>query len=297
VDQAAVSLPRRPAKLSGKARGLAVLRIVHPFPTGLNVAATAALAVIAAGDDLDAALLARMLGAMFLIQSTIGVANDIFDCELDAASKPYKPLVSGAVSMRAARWLALVLLSGAVALSATLGAAGFALAMLGLACGLSYDARLKRTVFSAVPFMIAIPTLPLWVWATLDEWASVLWWLAPLGALIGLALHLANTLPDIEEDAAHGVRGLAHALGKRYSMVLAWSAFATALIIAAAIAPIVGYDARLIITTLAFGAACLAASIAAWLLRRDELSLRIAFGIMAVGAAVTATGWLAAVTY
>ena len=79
--------------------------------------------------------------------------------------------------------------------------------MLGMACGLAYDVRLKRTVFSAVPFMIAIPTLPLWVWVTLGEWHAALWWLLPLGALIGLALHLANTLPDIDDDAAHGVRG------------------------------------------------------------------------------------------
>jgi 4-hydroxybenzoate polyprenyltransferase len=277
-------------------RALAAGRIVHPFPTALNVAATAALALIASGNDLEIALLARMVAAMLVIQCTIGVANDIFDRDLDAASKPYKPLVSGAVSLRAAQRLALALFVGALAISATFGAIGFALSMLGLACGLSYDARLKRTVFSAVPFMIAIPTLPLWVWATLDEWDAVLWWLLPLGALIGLALHLANTLPDIEDDAAHGIRGLAHALGKRNSMLLAWSSFAAALFIAAAIAPVVDYDARLIISALTVGTLCLAASIATWLLRRDELALRIAFAIMAVGAAVTAVGWLAAAT-
>jgi 4-hydroxybenzoate polyprenyltransferase len=234
---------------------------------------------------------------MLLIQSTIGVANDIFDRELDAATKPYKPLVSGALSMRAAVPLALLLLCSAVATSATLGAAGFTLAMVGLVCGLAYDARLKRTVLSAVPFMVAIPTLPFWIWATLGEWEAVLWWLAPLGGLIGLSLHLANTLPDIDDDAAHGVRGFAHALGKRASMLLAWGAFGTALVIASAIAPAAGYDAGIIVPTLLLGSACLAVSIALWIMRREDASLRIGFGVMAAGAAATAVGWLAAVTY
>jgi 4-hydroxybenzoate polyprenyltransferase len=283
--------------LSGGGRVLAALRIVHPFPTGLNVAATGALALIAAGTDVDRGLLLRMMAAMLLIQSTIGVANDIFDRELDAATKPYKPLVSGALSMRAAVPLALLLLCSAVATSATLGAAGFTLAMVGLVCGLAYDARLKRTVLSAVPFMVAIPTLPFWIWATLGEWEAVLWWLAPLGGLIGLSLHLANTLPDIDDDAAHGVRGFAHALGKRASMLLAWGAFGTALVIASAIAPAAGYDAGIIVPTLLLGSACLAVSIALWIMRREDASLRIGFGVMAAGAAATAVGWLAAVTY
>ena len=53
----------------------------------------------------------------------------------------------------------------------------------------------------------------------------VLWWLLPLGSLIGIALHLANTLPDIDGDAAHGVEGLAHRLGRRRSTCIAWASF------------------------------------------------------------------------
>jgi 4-hydroxybenzoate polyprenyltransferase len=110
-------------------------------------------------------------------------------------------------------------------------------------------------------------------------------------------LHLANTLPDIDDDAAHGVRGFAHALGKRASMLLAWGAFGTALVIASAIAPAAGYDAGIIVPTLLLGSACLAVSIALWIMRREDASLRIGFGVMAAGAAATAVGWLAAVTY
>jgi 4-hydroxybenzoate polyprenyltransferase len=280
---------------AGWSRLLGALRIIHPFPTLLNVGATAALAFVAADGDPGGALLFRMLAAMLLIQCAIGVTNDIFDRELDAAAKPKKPLVSGAIALPTAKLLALVLVAGAVALSTTLGAAGFALAMLGMACGLSYDALLKRTMFSALPFMIAIPVLPFWIWATLGEWDDVLWWLAPLGALIGLSLHLANTLPDIEDDAAHGVRGLAHALGARNARIACWAAFAAALALATATAPYVSYDARVIVPALAFGVACLAVAIGSWIIRGDD-ALQLGFGALAIGAAVGATGWLAAVT-
>ena len=155
------------------------------------------------------------------------------------------------------------------------------LAMLGMSCGLAYDVWLKRSILSAVPFMIAIPTLPLWVWATLGEWQQELLWLIPLGALIGLSLHLANTLPDIDDDRAHGVEGLAHRLGARGSMLVAWCAFAAALALSLAIAPLVGYEPRVYGVTLAIGAVCLAASGAVFARGRGA-SLRSASGYFAV---------------
>ncbi len=217
------TLPEAASTLRRPARLLRAVRIVHPFPTLLNVAATAMLAFVAVGGMPDAALLARMLLTMLFAQCAIGVANDICDESLDAAAKPWKPLPAGLVSRRAATVLASAFIAAAAALASTLGLAGFLLAMLGMACGLVYDVWLKRSIFSAVPFMIAIPTLPLWVWATLGEWQQELLWVIPLGALIGLSLHLANTLPDIDGDRAFGVEGLAHRLGTRGSMLLGWA--------------------------------------------------------------------------
>ena len=274
----------------------AAVRIIHPFPTLLNVAATAGLAFVAADGHPNGGTLARMLLVMLCAQCAIGVANDIYDRELDAATKPWKPLVAGSVRMRVAVALALAFAVSSAVLAATLGAAGFALALLGMACGLAYDARLKRTALSALPYMIAIPTLPLWVWVTLGAWEDVLWWLAPLGALIGLSLHLANTLPDIEADQSHGVRGLAHRIGAERSRIAAWGSFALALALAAVIAPYVDYDARVMAPALAFAAACLAASVGVWIVRRDTGALQFGFGALSIGSAVAAVGWLAAVT-
>jgi 4-hydroxybenzoate polyprenyltransferase len=275
---------------------LRAARIVHPFPTLLNVAATAGLAGVAARGAPDASTLVRMLALMFCAQCAIGVANDYVDRDLDAATKPWKPIAAGLVRPLAAAALALALIVAAGALAATLGAGGFGLAMAGMGCGLVYDIRLKRTAFSALPYMVAIPVLPIWVWLTLGAWQPVLWWLLPLGALIGLALHLANTLPDLDGDRAHGVAGLAHRLGARRSMLAAWASFGSALALSLVLAPFAGADARIYLPALVAGCASLAASVAVFLIRRDELALQLGFGTLAIGSAVLAVGWLAAVT-
>jgi 4-hydroxybenzoate polyprenyltransferase len=144
--------------------------------------------------------------------------------------------------------------------------------------------------------MIAIPVLPLWVWASLDEWQPVLWWLLPLGALLGLALHLANTLPDIESDAAHGIDGFAHLLGSVRTRYVAWLSFAAALLLSLALAPVIDCDLRLYFAVLAFGAACLTASMLAHLVAGERWAAGVGFGLLSLGAVMLAVGWLAAVT-
>ena len=60
-------------------------------------------------------------------------------------------------------------------------------------------------------------------------------WATAAGALLGVGAHLANALPDLEEDLATGVRGLPHALGARRS-----AALAAVLLLAAAVVLAVG---------------------------------------------------------
>jgi 4-hydroxybenzoate polyprenyltransferase len=279
----------------GRAELLRVVRLVHPFPSFLNAAATVGLAFAAADGDPDAAIVARMTFAMLLAQFAIGAANDVFDRQLDSNTKPWKPIPSGLVPVPGALLVVALCLIGALALGVTLGWASFGLLCLGTACGLAYDARLKRTIFSAVPFMVAIPTLPAWVYVTLDAWESVLWWLLPLGALIGLAVHLANTAPDIESDAANGVRGLAHRLGEGRAVVASWLSFGAALVLAAALWPALDANARWYATTVLIGAWCLFAAIAVYIFL-GKRGLGPHFGLIAVASGVAAGGWLAAVT-
>ena len=272
------------------------VRVIHPFPTLLNVAATGALAFVAARGVPDGSLLARMLLLMFCAQSAIGIVNDLCDRELDAATKPWKPIADGLISQRLAVAAAAVLAGAAIGVGATLGIASFTLALLGLGAGLAYDVRLKRSALSALPYMIGIPTLPLWVWVTLGDWEAALWWLVPIGALTGLALHLQNSLVDLEDDASEGVYGLAYRLGARRAIVVAWSSFGAALVASALLAPALDYDVLPYVAGVTVAGVCFGLTIAAYALRRDATSLQIGFGLLGIGAAVLAAGWLAAVT-
>jgi 4-hydroxybenzoate polyprenyltransferase len=270
-------------------------RIIHPFPTALNVAATAGLAFVAAGGGPDPSVLVRMLAAMFCAQSAIGVANDYFDRELDARAKPWKPVAAGLITAPAAAALAVAFVVASLLIAATLGAASLALLALGMSCGLAYDAWLKRSAFSVVPFMVAIPTLPAWVWVTLGEWETALWWMLPLGALVGVALHLANTVPDIASDRAHGVEGFAHRLGAAGSMYAGWLSFGVALALSALLAVPLSYDMRWYAPAAAFATLCLVSSAVLYAIRRDGAALQTGFGLLGIGSAFVAVGWLAAV--
>jgi predicted acyl esterase len=51
------------------------------------------------------------------------------------------------------------------------------------------------------------------LWAVFGHRQSFLPWLVPVGAVLGVAMNIANTLPDLENDLAGGVRGLPTAWG------------------------------------------------------------------------------------
>jgi 4-hydroxybenzoate polyprenyltransferase len=57
------------------------------------------------------------------------------------------------------------------------------------------------------------------------------WWAPLAGGLLGAGAHFANTLPDLADDLATGVRGLPHRVGARASRILS----ATLLLAASAV--------------------------------------------------------------
>jgi len=276
-------------------RMLQSARIIHPFPLALNVAATAALALIASDGLPPTSALLRLTGAMFCVQAAIGASNDYFDRDLDARTKPFKPIVQGLVEPRTALMLAAGFALAAGALAATLGPLSVAVGSVGLAAGLAYNVRLKRSVLSALPFMVALPALPFWVWVSLDRFTNELWWLLPFAPLAGLAVHLSNTAPDIEADSLAGVRGLPHILGVRRALFVAWASFASALILAAALGFHLDYDWQTFLPGALTAAALLAVAAFAYLSWRAQWTLQLGFGLISIATAVLAGAWLAAV--
>jgi 4-hydroxybenzoate polyprenyltransferase len=277
-------------------RAARAARVIHPFPTALNVAATIVLAIIASGGMPPASVLIRLAAAMFCAQAAIGATNDYCDRDLDAQTKPFKPIVRGLIEPSAALALAGACAIAAGALAATFGPLSIAAGAAGLAAGLAYNVRLKRSVLSPLPFMVALPALPFWVWVSLDRFTGELWWLLPFAPLAALAVHLSNTLPDLEADTRAGVRGLAHTIGLAPSLALAWGSFGVAIALAAALGAYLDYDWSLFLPGASLATALFAAAIAAYAIRPGAASLQLGFGLMGIATAALAAGWLAAVT-
>lgn len=205
----------------------------HPGPT-LVVTALALALGIAVG--LDHWRLVLLTSAVFAGQLSVGLSNDAIDAPRDReVGRTDKPVARGDVTERTAWIAAIGALVIALALSAALGIGMLAAHAIFLASAWSYNAWLKSTAFSIVPFLVSFGIFPsLATLAAPDPRVAAPWgWIA--GAALGAAVHLTNVLPDLDDDRRTGVRGLPHRIGPRASAVVA-----AAGIVVGAIAALVG---------------------------------------------------------
>ncbi|MGH8792936.1 MAG: UbiA family prenyltransferase, partial [Stackebrandtia sp.] len=146
---------------------------------------------------------------------SIGWCNDWIDAARDRVSRRAdKPVANDQLSSGAARTAAFVGVAACVPLSLWVGPEGW-LHLAAVAGAWAYNYPLKNTPFSLVPFAVSFGLLVAYV---VPDPAPAL---IAVGALLGAAAHFANVLPDLEDDAATGVRGLPHRLGPRNSRLAA----------------------------------------------------------------------------
>ena len=193
------------------ARGL--LSACHPGPTAAVTALATALAV-----SVDARPVLVCL-AFLTGQLSVGWSNDWIDAERDrSVARPDKPVVQGlpAASVRTA---ALLAATACVPLSLALGWRAGAAHLVAVASAWLYNARLKATVLSWAPYALSFGLVPSVVTLVRHAWAPA--WATAAGALLGVAAHAANVLPDLAQDRLTGVRGLPQRLGARGAALLA----------------------------------------------------------------------------
>lgn len=191
----------------------ALLLSCHPLPTLAVTAISAGLAALAGLTPGRAALL---VAAVFAGQLSIGWSNDAIDAARDRASaRTDKPVALGAVSPRVVGVAAGVALLAAIALSLSLGVLPGLASLTVVVCGWLYNLGLKATAFSFLPYAIAFGTLPALATLALPEPTLPAPWAMIAGALFGVSAHLANVLPDLDDDLDAGVRGLPHRIGAR----------------------------------------------------------------------------------
>lgn len=269
-------------------RGYLVLP--HAVPIVVVMIATAAFAVIAADGWPGLAPLVCLLGAMLGGQLAIGAVNELVDADLDAISKPDKPIPAGLVSRRGA-WI--VVAGGVIAMSAfslRFSLQAFVLCALGTGVGVAYSLWFKRTIWSWIPYLIALPLLPIWVWAALSRVRLDMLAIFPIGAAAVFAIHLAQSLPDVAADRIARVKTLAVALGADRARRLCWGALILAATLAAALAPwLTGHPAYVWL------AACLACGLVGvnaiiWE-RNPRSGVMACFPCIAAGAVALGIGW------
>jgi 4-hydroxybenzoate polyprenyltransferase len=197
---------------------VALARASHFAPTVAVTAFTTALAV-AVGVGWRSALVAA---AVLAGQLSVGWSNDWLDRHRDrAAGRMDKPLVRGELDDDVVRNGAAAALAVCAVLSMALGWRAGVVHLAAVALAWSYNAGIKSTPVSVLPYMAAFGLLPTFVTLTLQppRWPPL--WIIAGAALLGGGAHFANTLPDLRTDAETGVRGLPHRLGATGSLAAA----------------------------------------------------------------------------
>jgi 4-hydroxybenzoate polyprenyltransferase len=187
----------------------------HPEPALAVTVVLTALAV-SAGRGLAGSV--AVCGAIGVGQLSIGWSNDYLDRERDRRSARLdKPVAAGAVPAATVAAAALLALGLTVPLSLASGLRATGVHLVAVAAGWLYNLRLKATLASVVPYLVAFGLYPAVVTLGLAHHPWPPWWVLAAGALLGAGAHFTNVLPDLDDDARTGVRGLPHRLGERVS--------------------------------------------------------------------------------
>ena len=208
------------------ARAIALLKSTHPIPSFAVTSFTVLLA-IGYGMPIEKLVLVG-LGILFQ-QFSVGLSNDWLDYDRDKiVGRKDKPTVRFEVSAKLVRNASLVSAVIALVVATSLGWQVLLTMLAMLLVGWSYNLGLKSNSLSALPYAVGFGLVPIYVTLSLSTPQLPLWWVMLAAALLGVAGHFANALPDLIDDRVTGVRALPHILGQRVSALAISAAAALA---------------------------------------------------------------------
>lgn len=206
----------------GNSKIKAVIALTHPTAVVIFSLITWILAGLTLSGFPGLTLSVPLVLAMACAQASVGVFNEVFDWRLDKVTKPWRAIPAGLISPWQAATIASVLLCLDLLFAASISSLTGLLLLLGAGMGVLYSAKLKRTVFSWLPYVVNYPSFPVWVLVALGRFDPRVLIIYPLASLFAVAVHLCNQLRDFDADQALGLKGLVQHLGKRRS--IAWCA-------------------------------------------------------------------------
>jgi 4-hydroxybenzoate polyprenyltransferase len=292
---------RGPRSVAGNRRPIDVLRglfwLCHPGPALFFVIAVTAFALLATWPDVPWNLLPLVLSTHLSMQLSVAVFNDYCDRERDALSKKNKPIARGVILPGEALLVTLLLILVMLLLLIHLNRLAILTTLLYFAFGQSYNLSLKSTPAGGIVFALAIPLIPVYAFAAVDHVTPFIVWQIPVAVLLGLALHLANALPDIEQDATNRMRNIVVMLGRKRTMI----AITILIILAAILVEVLAVTGRvaarpsLLLPTLL---AVIMTVIVLWLLFRSKEahgSHQIYFYLVVLTCLMLSGGWIASI--
>ncbi len=198
----------------------------HPGPAA---AVTVVAIVLALGIHLTWWRVVLVGVSFALNQASVGLSNDWIDADRDrAVGRTDKPVALGQVSTALVRNTAVAAAVLAVIVALPLGGWAALAQAVFIASAWAYNAGLKNTPFSVLPYVVSFGLLPMVVTLALPRPAIAAPWALGVGAALGIAAHFANVLPDLEDDERTGVAGLPHRIGRAASGVVIWAVLAVA---------------------------------------------------------------------
>jgi len=189
----------------------------HPIPVLFHIIAVTIFTLLAAWPHFIWSVIVLVIAAHAAMQVSIAMLNDFCDCRIDARSKPEKPIPRGLILPSEALIAGFLMIAIMFVLLIQLPLLALVISLCYLALGQAYNLGLKSTPLSGIVFALAMPLIPLYAFAGVGRTPPIIFWLVPAGFLLGIALNLANSLPDLEEDKAQGIKTLAVVLGVRCS--------------------------------------------------------------------------------
>lgn len=193
----------------------------HPGPVLMRILAVTVFTVLAAWPHFAWPIIALVVGTYAAMQVSIAMLNDYCDRGLDVQGKPGKPIPRGLVSPREALIGSLCMILLMLVLLIPLSPLALLCSLCYLALGQAYNFVGTRFIAPArfIVSALAMPFIPLYAFVCMGRIFPSLFWLVPVGFLLGVTLNLANALQDVEKDAANGASTLAVVLGVNRSFI------------------------------------------------------------------------------
>lgn len=196
---------------------------IHPIPTALFVTTVVIFSLRAMWPHLLWTTFVLLILGHATMQCSINMMNDYCDRYRDAISQPTKPIVRGLVMPREVFIASIVMGVVMVLLLLHLPPLALIISIGYLALGQAYNMGLKSSIFSGLILAMMFALIPPYIFAGVSKLIPLAYWLVPVAFLLGAALNLANSLPDVEGDKKNGARTLAVLLGLRGSFLVCYA--------------------------------------------------------------------------